>query len=326
MDCDVFVIEMAKAAGCEVGGSPAGSAPLTFCSEAIETLFRHAESGFPVVATGGGLTMGASGPATFAGSLVLELAADVALLTLSQLVRPGMRVRQGVFTFPMNMRTGSPAFGSIGISLYQVARLQVSRKYRVPVGVGMPGPSSSKRADFQCGYEKAIMVLTAAQSGANTIGFQGGISGELTHHPIQAILDDDIAGMVGRFVEGIEVSDETLALDLIEEVGPIPGHYLGKEHTRKWWERENFVPKAADWLTYPEWMETGKKSCLDYARERMEEVLDTHKPTPLTPGQRQAVGDILKDARAYYRRKGLISDVEWSEYMKQIGSPSYAYG
>jgi trimethylamine--corrinoid protein Co-methyltransferase len=189
----------------------------------------------------------------------------------------------------------------------------------------MPGASSSKKTDFQAGYEKAFMALTAAQFGANTIALQGGISAELTHHPVQAILDDDIAGMVGRFVEGIQVDDETLALDLIEEVGPIPGHYLGTAHTREWWKREQFVPQAADWLTYPEWMLAGKKSALDYARERMEEILTTHKPTPLTPGQQQSIAEILAEARAYYKKKGLISDEEWSMYMKQIASPNYPY-
>ena len=58
----------------------------------------------------------------------------------------------------------------------------------------------------------------------------------------------------------------------------------------------------------------------------MEEIPATHKPTPLTPEQEQAIGDILKEAREHYRKKGLISDAEWSEYMKQIASPSYPYG
>jgi len=148
--------------------------------------------------------------------------------------------------------------------------------------------------------------MTAALSGANIIGLQGAISSELTHHPVQAILDDDIAGMVGRFLEGIEVNDETLAIDLIEEVGPIPGHYLGTEHTRKWWKREQFVPKVADRLTYPEWMQKGKKSALDYAKERMEEILATHRPTPLTTSQEEDIERILEEARKYYREKGLM--------------------
>jgi len=65
--------------------------------------------------------------------------------------------------------------------------------------------------------------LTAALSGTNIINLHGGIYGEPSAHPVQAILDDDIAGMIGRFIEGVNVNAETLALDLIEEVGPFQG-------------------------------------------------------------------------------------------------------
>ena len=58
--------------------------------------------------------------------------------------------------------------------------------------------------------------------------------GEFTFHPVQAIIDNDIVGMIGRFLQGVQVNEETLALDLINEVGPIPSLYLDKEHTRIW--------------------------------------------------------------------------------------------
>jgi trimethylamine--corrinoid protein Co-methyltransferase len=131
--------------------------------------------------------------------------------------------------------------------------------------------------------------------------------------------------MIGRFMEGIAVNDETLAIDLIEEVGPIPGHFLNKEHTRKWWRLEQFVPKAADRLTYPEWMDTGKKSCLDYAKERMEEILATHKATPLTPSQEGDVERILEEARKYYEERGLISEEEMATYRESMKSANYPY-
>jgi len=150
------------------------------------------------------------------------------------------------------------------------------------------------------------MALTAALSGANIIQLHGGIYGEIAYHPVQSILDDDIAGMIGRFIEGVEVNDETLAIDLIEEVGPIPGFYLNKEHTRKWWKKEQFVPRTADRLTYPEWIRTGKKDCISYAKERMEEILTTHKPKPLTDSQEKEIEKILEEARKYYKKKGKL--------------------
>ena len=183
---------------------------------------------------------------------------------------------------------------------------QYFRGFGIPVQLGTPGPVSSKLIDVQCGYEKAMLCAIGALCGANTINFHGGIFGELVFHPVQAILDDDIAGMIGRFLRGVQVDEETLAVDLINEVGPIPGIYLDKAHTRKWWRQEYFMPKAADRLSIPEWVECGNKSALDYARERMEEILTTHKPEPLTAKQEEEVEKILEDARQYYRGKGMM--------------------
>ena len=146
-----------------------------------------------------------------------------------------------------------------------------------------------------------IHALTAALSGINLIDFQGGLSSELTAHPVQAILDDDVAGIIGKYIEGIEVNDETLAVDLIKEVGPIPGHFLTTEHTRKWWKKEQYNTNAADRLTYPEWMSSGKKSALDYAKERYEEILETHEPLTLTEAQDKEIENILKELRDYYK-------------------------
>jgi trimethylamine--corrinoid protein Co-methyltransferase len=134
------------------------------------------------------------------------------------------------------------------------------------------------------------------------------VSAELSAHPIQAVLDDDIAGMIGRFVAGEVVNDETLAVDVINEVGPIPGHFLATDHTLEWCRKEQFMPKAADQLTYPVWVTRGKKTALDHAQERLEKILETHEPEPLSPGQEEDVDRILREARAFYREKGMLGE------------------
>ena len=210
------------------------------------------------------------------------------------------------FALSQDMRTGSPAFSNIGGVLHVAAFNQIWRRYGIPTNTPIPGFTSSKLVDFQSSYEKAIGALATVVSGGNKIDFHGGVYGEVSWHPFQAILDRDIAGMIGRFIEGIEVNDETLAIDLINAVGPIPGMYLDKAHTRKWWQKEQFIPKVADRLTYPDWIAKGKKTALDYAKERMEEILATHKPKPLTPSQEEEIERILEEARAYYKKKSML--------------------
>jgi len=163
-------------------------------------------------------------------------------------------------------------------------------------------------------------TLASALAGSNLHVFQGGHAAELAFSPVLSILDDDIAGWVGHFLEGFEVTDETMAVDLINEVGPIPGNFLNKEHTRKWFMRERFIPKVAEWEPYPEWIEKGKVDALTLAKRKMEEILATYKPKPLTLREEQVIEDVMKEAREYYRKKGLISDDEWAVYMKTLQS------
>lgn len=304
-DCETFNIKMARVAGTEIMGQCCASPPLTFYGDAIESAFRFVEAGFPLhISTGD--VFGGTSPATLAGSMITNNAEIIAIIVLTQLLKPGTRVVAADFVFPQNMRTGSPAFGAIGCSLHHVMFNQIWRKYGVPTNNASVGLSSSKKIDFQCGYERATLALLAALSGGNIIQLHGGVHGELTYHPIQSILDDDIAGMIGRFIKGVEVSEETLAIDLIKEVGPIPGFYLDKKHTRKWWKKEQFIPKVADRLTYPEWLKGDKKDALAYAKEKMEEILATHRPILLSEGQDKEIDEILEEARRYYKEKGMI--------------------
>lgn len=304
-DCEIFNIQMAQAAGVEISGAATSSAPLTWGGDAIMSARRMIEAGFPIV-TIDGCIMGGTGPATVPGSVVVSNAEHLAMVVIAQLLRPGQRMIIGHFSVPMNMATGSPAFGQIGASISNTIFNQMWRTYGIPCGNGSPSYVAAKTIDFQAGYEKAMAGLVSALSGVSHLLLHFAVSAEISAHPIQAILDDDIAGMIGRLIAGENVNDETIAVDIINQVGPIPGHFLNTAHTRAWWRREQFMPRAADRLTYPDWVARGKKTALDYARERLEEILSTHEPEPLSPGQEEDIERILADARSYYRKQGLL--------------------
>ena len=91
-----------------------------------------------------------------------------------------------------------------------------------------------------------------------------------------------------------------------QEVGPSPGSFLGKSHTRTNWKKEYCVPRVFDRLSYQDWSATGKKNVIDRAKKRMEEILETFEPKPVTAIQDREINKILKEARKYYKDKGLL--------------------
>jgi trimethylamine--corrinoid protein Co-methyltransferase len=295
---EVFAVELAKAAGVEVLGMVAASPPLTYYQEACDAAFRWVEAGFPIWLSSGGIA-GGTAPATVAGSTVTNNAELMAGVVLVQLIRPSTPMLVADFVLPMNMRNGHPAFGSLGCALHACAFSQIWRRYGIPTVESLSGYPSSKRMDFQCGYEKAVTALASALAGINLVSMHGGVYGELTFHPVQAILDDDLAGLIGRFIEGVTVTADTLALDLIEAVGPIPGTYIDQAHTRRWWKEEQFMPRVADWTTYSDWIQSGGKGAVDCARERMRQILATHESVPLSDEQLRDMDRVLKQAREH---------------------------
>lgn len=301
-DAELFTFQMAQALGHEIVGTIGSSPPLTWSSGAVTSARRTVEAGFALTTVDGAM-MGGTGPATVPGSVIVSTAEHLAMVVLVQCLRPGHRMVIGHFSAPLNMRTGSPAFGQIGASLSNAIFNQLWRHYGLPLSNGSPGYVSAKGMEFQAGYEKGIAAIVAALSGVNSMLLHLGVSSELSAHPVQAILDDDIAGMVGRFVSGEEISDDTLAVSVIQAVGPIPGHYLSQPHTRKWWRKEQFIGATADLLSYPEWLEGGKKTALDYARAKMAEILAAPEQRFTTASQDADLERILAEANDYFSRR-----------------------
>jgi trimethylamine--corrinoid protein Co-methyltransferase len=137
-------------------------------------------------------------------------------------------------------------------------------------------------------------------------------------------MDDDIAGAIGRFLQGAEINDETLALENIREVGTAPASFMNTAHTRKYWAKDRFTPLAADWGTHVDWVKAGKKDIVTRARERAEAIVAEHKPLPLTAEQNGAINEILKEAREYYGATGEIRADEWATYVAALEAAELA--
>ncbi len=301
-----FRIGIAKAAGTNLLWAGGASSPLGWSGDRINGFMAAIEAGFPL-SIASGASWGASSPSTIAGSVVSNSAEVMGPLILAQLMHPEYPVSVRLFSFPLNMRNGSLFFGNIATALGNAAFFQVWRRYNIPTTSVEPAISNSKCMDFQSGYEKGILALVAAISGAHTLWLHGTVYGQLTAHPVQAIMDDDISGMLGRFLEGVNVNEETLAIELIKQVGSGPDFYLDKEHTRKWWRNEQFIPIVAEMSTLPEWLARGKKASIDLAKEKMAEIIATHKVSvPLTDSQEEEITRILAEAEKFHRDRGKL--------------------
>ncbi len=317
-DLDRFTFQIAQAIGSEIFANPNTSSPLVCYTDQTEACFLAAEYGYPSVIWDGA-TMASTAPASVAGAVALANAEIIPYIVLLQVLKPGSRVMVADLVLPQNMRTGSPLFGDVSISLHLAVFNQVWQWYGIPTVASSSGVSNSKRIGFQLAYEKVIPSLISAISGSSAVQLHSSVYGEISAHPVQAVLDDDVAGIIGRFLEGVEISEDSIATDLINEVGPIPGHYLAKEHTRRWWKREQYIRKAADFTTYAEWEASGGKSEIDLAKEKVKEILESHKVNPpLTDSQIEDVEKIVMEARRYYRDKGMITDSEWDKYKETI--------
>ena len=317
-DAEIFAIQMAQAVGIDLFPEIEHASPLMIGNGGVDAAFRYMDARMPICPALG-VAMGAQGPATIAGSLVLQVAETMGWAVLTQLHTPGAAIAIHHGAGPMDMRTGIDIWGGSGTSVSTVMMNQMLRRYGIPIWSNAGFASDSKKIDFQAGFEKSTGALMAALSGGHLQLFQGGSSTELLYSNELAVMDDDIAGWIGRVLQGARIDEETLAVDVIDEVGPIPGQYLGHAHTREWWNKEDYFLAVTDHQPYSEWVTTGKHDMLDHAREKVQAILGTHKPMPLTASQEQAVEDALQDARSHYRKLGVINDEDWSLYMETIG-------
>lgn len=172
---------------------------------------------------------GGTGPATLPGTVALALAEQLAGMTLIQLARKGTPVILGSATTIMDLRSAISAMGSPESALINAALAQMARHLGLPSRVAC-GVSDSKTPDAQVGYEYAPNALAAALSGATIIFGGGGLESGLTHSPAKLLMDHVAMATIRRIAGGLEVTEDALAENVIDQVGPA-GNFLMHPHT-----------------------------------------------------------------------------------------------
>lgn len=251
--------------------------PLLFNPETLDKLFLAADRGLPASCQAAP-QVGATGPVTIAGTLVVSAAETLIGLVLSQLRNPGTPFISGTVPFLMDMRYGTVTAGGPDGLRFMVAMAQLCRWWGLP-SVGMSFGGDSKDADEQAALEAGFYGFGTVLGGVDLVFDAGCVEGGLLFSPELLVISDELVGMTRAAVEPIDVSDETIALDVIRAVGP--GEvFLGEDHTLEHF-RELWTPQVLSWEGRKEWSDAGAKTLRTKARERVFDVWQTHEVPPL---------------------------------------------
>jgi trimethylamine--corrinoid protein Co-methyltransferase len=270
--------------------------PLTLDIPMAEGLTEFVTAGQAVVITPFTLA-GAMAPATLAGALVLQNAEVLATATLAQLVRPGAPIVYGSFTSNVDMRSGSPAFGTPEYTKAAQASGQLARRYRLPFRSS--NTTASNAVDAQAVYESAMSLWGAVMGGANLVNHAAGwLEGGLTASLEKLVIDAEMLQMVAEWMQPIDMSDDAMGLDAISEVGP-GGHFFGSPHTMERYEHAFYRPLVSDWRNFESWSDDGARDATQRANTVWQQLLEQYEQPPLDP----AIDDALVEFVA--RRKEL---------------------
>ncbi|HYB85035.1 MAG TPA: trimethylamine methyltransferase family protein [archaeon] len=267
--------------------------PLSIAA-ANENIIEFANAGVPI--TEGPVPMvGATGPGTLTGSLVIANTENLAALTLSQLVNPGTPFIYAGWVGVMDPVAGRMAYGAPEFAMGTgVLNAQMAEFYGLPT-FGFAGPSDSKLPDAQAGAEAMQMALVNGLAGVNLCHDCGYLAGGSVGSMEMAVICDDVLGNILRIIKGTEVNDETLAVDVIKEVGP-EGNFLGHKHTLKHIRDELHIPSIFDRNPEAAWVKAGSKPIHQVAKEKAQKILKEHSPKPLTRDTQNKLSEIVKQA------------------------------
>jgi trimethylamine--corrinoid protein Co-methyltransferase len=276
-------------------------APLHHDRDQMEGALEFAKWGLPIDVTSEPQA-GATSPVTLAGLLAQQTADVVSGIAIIQLANPGNPVWYGTCGSIMDMRVGRIAIGAVEMGLINAASAQLAHFYGIPCR-GTAAATDSKLLDFQAGYEKTLVLAMAALGGVNKIFYPGTMEGALTVSKESLVLDDEIAAAVYRILEGIRVEEATLAVEVVNQVGP-GGHFLKARHTMQFLTEEHFLPKLANRQTREKWLEAGGRSMADKAHETVARILAVHKPDPLPAGAEAELERIVREVEAREAKRG----------------------
>jgi len=252
--------------------------PLQITHEFAPTMMYLASKHLPMVFSPTDAA-GGTAPVTIAGAIVQNQAEMLANLLLAQLTSEGAPfIMSTCGPNPIDMSAMTASYASPEFQLYLGAMAEMARFHGLPI-FSYGGCTDSKVFDEQASLEGAMSMFLSALSGGNLIHDVGYVESGLTSSYEMVVAMDEVAGFVKRVLGGIQVNPESLALDVIDDVGP-GGEYLTHPHTYKHF-RQNWAPKLLDRNNYSTWKERGGLTLKERVHNRVLAILDTHQARPL---------------------------------------------
>ena len=234
---------------------------------------------------------GAMAPVTIGGALVLQNAEALAGIAFSQMVNPGAPAMYGGFTSNVDMKSGSPAFGTPEYMKAQHIGGQLARKYGIPYRSS--NVCAANTVDAQAAYESVFSLWGAINGGANMLMHGAGwLEGGLCCSYEKTILDIDLLQMVGEFLQPLDTGDDELAVGAIGEVGPA-GHFFGTAHTQSRYKDAFYAPILSDWRNFETWKEAGEPIAIQRANAVWKQRLATYQEPSIDPAIREELDAFL---------------------------------
>ncbi len=251
------------------------TSPLVLPQILLNGLFIFAKYKQPINITSAA-SAGSTAPVTLAGLLTQTNMEILSSIVLTQLINPGTPVLYGSTNTIMDPPTGNMAYGSIEFGLISVAAAQLAHFYNIP-SKGSGALTDSKCFDLQNGFERFMTLSFAANAGHNYITCAGTYETSISEALELLVIDDEMAGMIKRGMEGINVNAETIASEEIKKIASASKNYLGTKHSVKFTRKEIFVPNIVNRERRGKWRKGGSKEIMIVAREKVEEILKSQQ-------------------------------------------------
>lgn len=227
--------------------------------------------------------MGAMAPVTLAGALVQQTAEALGVIALCQMVRPGSPCVMGGFTSNVDMRTGSPAFGTPEYVHASLATAQIGRRLKIPVRTS--APNASPVVDAQSTYETALSLQAGIMGHSHLIMHAAGwLEGGLSASMEKIIVDAEMLRAWAQILKPIEFSEDDIAVDAIKAV-EVGGHFFGSPHTMARYQTAFHRPILSDWSNFENWTDAGARNATQRALPIWKRLRDEFVAPPLDPGK-----------------------------------------